>query len=171
MSAINKMGAALGLLALAGLASDPKNGSAITGDGGASVGESVADIPPDYMGHYRDAAGACAELDWALLAAIGKVETNHGRSELPGVSSGTNSAGAAGPMQFLGSTFASIRARHPEIGSDVYDPADAIPAAGHYLCDSGLDTGNEYRAIYAYNHAGWYVTKVREQADDYRAAA
>lgn len=33
-------------------------------------------------------------LDWAVLAAIGKVETNHGRLNAPGVHSGANSAGA-----------------------------------------------------------------------------
>jgi hypothetical protein len=34
-------------------------------------------------------------LDWSILAAIGKIESNHGRSTLPGVAEGTqNYAGA-----------------------------------------------------------------------------
>jgi hypothetical protein len=164
LSSISKLCAALGFVAVAWLASEHKS-SATSGGG------TVADIPAEYLAEYRDAADTCPGLDWALLAGIGKVETDHGRSPLPGVTSGSNSAGASGPMQFLGSTFASVRDRHPEVGSDVYDPADAIEAAAHYLCDSGLRAGNEYEAIWAYNHADWYVAKVRSQADEYRAAA
>lgn len=131
----------------------------------------VADIPAEYLREYRAAADTCPRLNWSLLAAIGKVETDHGRVNLPGVTSGTNHAGAAGPMQFLAPTFAAVRDRHREVGGDVYDPADAIPAAAHYLCDSGLRRGNQYAAIYAYNHADWYVAKVRAQAAKYRTAA
>ncbi|TCP38693.1 transglycosylase-like protein with SLT domain [Tamaricihabitans halophyticus] len=136
----------------------------------APTASPVADIPAEYVGWYRQAAGTCPDLDWALLAAIGKVETNHGRAELPGVSSGTNYAGAGGPMQFLAPTFAEVRSKHPEVGSDLYDPATAIPAAAHYLCDSGLAVGDEYGAIFTYNRADWYVAKVRAQAAAYRAA-
>jgi hypothetical protein len=131
----------------------------------------VADIPPRYLALYRAAADTCTQLEWSLLAGIGKVETDHGRTPLPGVRSGANAAGAMGPMQFLGPTFAAVRARHPEVGSDVYDPRHAIPATAHYLCDSGLRGGNEYAAIFAYNHADWYVAKVRAQAARYRSAA
>lgn len=130
----------------------------------------VGDIPGRYLTLYRQHANTCPGLDWALLAGVGKVETNHGRSNLAGVQSGSNSAGAKGPMQFLGSTFHSVRAKHADVGSDPYDPADAIPAAAHYLCDSGLTNGDEYAAILAYNHADWYVAQVRTQAADYRAA-
>lgn len=152
------------------LAANTKNDSTAepTGHAGPS---SVADIPAAYLTQYKAAGNTCGHLDWALLAGIGKVETNHGRSNLPGVHSGSNSAGAAGPMQFIRSTFASVRARHSDVGSDIYAPGDAIPAAAHYLCDSGLSGGNEYRAIYHYNHAGWYVDKVRAQAKRYRTAA
>lgn len=137
---------------------------------GADGSRRVADIPADYLREYRAAADTCPRLHWSLLAAIGKVETDHGRAELPGVASGENFAGASGPMQFLAPTFAEVRSRHPEVGGDVYDPDDAIPAAAHYLCDSGLNRGDEYAAIYAYNHADWYVAKVRAQAARYRAA-
>ena len=59
-----------------------------------------ADIPAGYVLHYRRAASRCVGLSWTVLAGIGKVESDHGRSHLPGVRSGWNAAGAAGPMQF-----------------------------------------------------------------------
>jgi hypothetical protein len=57
-------------------------------------GAALADIPAAYLALYRQAATVCPGLDWSILAAIGKIETDHGRSPLPGVHSGTNSAGA-----------------------------------------------------------------------------
>jgi hypothetical protein len=59
-----------------------------------------ADIPTGYLRLYRSGARRCPGLSWAVLAAVGKVESNHGRARLPGVRSGWNRAGAAGPMQF-----------------------------------------------------------------------
>lgn len=136
----------------------------------AASGGPVGDIPPRYLALYRKHAAACGPLHWSLLAGVGKVETNHGRTDLPGVHSGANYAGAAGPMQFLPSTFDGVRQSHPDVGSDQYDPATAVHAAAHYLCDSGLADGDVYGAIFTYNRADWYVAKVRAQAADYRAA-
>jgi hypothetical protein len=169
MGAMTKLGAALGVLGVVALIGNnhPSNATAETG----SVPSAVGGIPKRYLAAYKDGATACSGLDWALLAGIGKVETNHGRSNLPGVHSGTNSAGAAGPMQFLYPTFETVRARHSDVGDDIYDPEDAARAAGHYLCDSGLRNGNTYSAIWTYNHAGWYVAQVRTAASRYRAAA
>jgi hypothetical protein len=139
-------------------------------DLGAPAPEAAATggIPADYQVLYRGAGSTCPHLDWALLAAIGKVETNHGRSPLPGVSSGANSAGARGPMQFLPATYAAVRARHPEVGPNVYDPRHAIPAAAHLLCDNGVRDGRIRDAVWSYNHADWYVDKVLTQAAAYR---
>lgn len=128
------------------------------------------DIPADYLALYQRAGSTCAGLDWAVLAGIGRVETNHGRSTLPGVHNGQNFAGAMGPMQFLSGTFTAVRQRHPEIGGDVYDPNDAIPAAADYLCDNGFSS-NPHGAIWQYNHADWYVAEVLDQAHAYRSAA
>lgn len=137
----------------------------------------LADIPGDYLALYQQAAPGCPGLDWTVLAGIGKVETNHGRSNLPGVHSGSNSAGAGGPMQFLSSTFDSIVARHPlpPGGSHPpsrYNPHDAIYAAANYLCDSGARGSRDvHDAILTYNHAEWYVSEVLSQAARYKQAA
>jgi hypothetical protein len=140
----------------------------------------VADIPADYLALYR-AAGERYGLDWAVLAGIGKVETDHGRSQLPGVHAGVNCAGAAGPMQFgigagnhgcgdAGNAWATYGVDGDNDGDrDVYDPADAIPATARYLRASGAP--DDYRrAILAYNHADWYVASVLAWAARYRGA-
>jgi len=97
-----------------------------------------ADIPAAYLELYRAAVKQhCPGLSWAILAGVGKVESNHGRADLPGVRSGLNSAGCcAGPMQFNltdgpPSTWATYGRGSP------YDPADAIPAAARKLCADG----------------------------------
>lgn len=137
--------------------------------------EALADIPPDYLDLYVGAAKVCPGLDWSVLAAIGKIETNHGRSTLPGVADGTeNFAGARGPMQFLQPTFDSVVARHPLPPGGNNSPSpwnkhDAIYAAAYYLCDSGAPKDLR-KAIFAYNHADWYVNDVLEQARKYSVA-
>jgi hypothetical protein len=141
----------------------------------------LADIPADYLATYQRTSHDQG-LDWAILAAIGKVETDHGRSRLPGVHEGVNCAGAAGPMQLgigagnhgcgdAGNAWATYAADGNGDGRrDVYDPADAIPAAGRYLRAAGAP--DDYRqAIFAYNHAAWYVAEVLATADGYRAAS
>lgn len=94
--------------------------------------DALTDIPAEYLVLYRQTATLCSGLDWSILAAIGKIETDHGRSPLPGVHSGTNSAGAGGPMQFLASTFAGVVARHPlppggQSPPSLYDPHSVTP--------------------------------------------
>jgi hypothetical protein len=133
-----------------------------------------ADIPTSYLIRYRQAAGRCPGLSWAVLAAIGKVESDHGRSRLPGVRSGWNRAGAAGPMQFgigvgrAGNAWARYGADFDRDGrTSVYDPSDAIPAAARYLCAAGAPHRLD-RALYAYNHSWAYVAKVKAIAARYR---
>ncbi len=130
-----------------------------------------AEIPADYLALYRASARTCPGLPWGVLAGIGKVETNHGRSSAPGVRSGVNAFGCcAGPMQF------NIRNGPPSTwdrygrGGDVYDPADAIPAAARLLCANGARGGHNLPgAVYAYNHAWWYVDQVLALARAYQA--
>jgi hypothetical protein len=54
---------------------------------------------------YQEAAATCAGLRWTVLAAIGIIESDNGQSDLPGVHSGANAAGAEGPMHFEPATF------------------------------------------------------------------
>ncbi|MDA0173397.1 lytic transglycosylase domain-containing protein [Solirubrobacter taibaiensis] len=135
----------------------------------------LADIPHHYLELYQR-AGARYRIDPWILAAIGHIETNHGRLAAPGVRSGVNNYGCcAGPMQF---SIIGARSTWDAYGVDgnndgrksPYDPADAIPAAARYLKASGAPADYR-RAIFAYNHADWYVADVLAQADVYRGAA
>jgi hypothetical protein len=133
-----------------------------------------ADIPTGYLRLYRTAARRCPGLSWSVLAAIGKVESDHGRSRLPGVRSGWNTAGAAGPMQFgigvgrAGNAWARYGRDFDHDGhTSVYDPGDAIPATADYLCAHGGSRRLD-RALYAYNRSWAYVAKVKTIAARYR---
>ncbi|MGH9098459.1 MAG: hypothetical protein ACRDWB_13670, partial [Acidimicrobiales bacterium] len=75
-----------------------------SGAGGISPGPA---IPAEWLTLYQQAAATCAGLPWAVLAAIGTVETDNGQSGALGVWSGANPAGAEGPMQFEPATFAA----------------------------------------------------------------
>jgi hypothetical protein len=133
-----------------------------------------ADIPTSYLQLYRQAARRCPGLPWSVLAAIGKIESDHGRSRLPGVRSGWNRAGAAGPMQFgigvgrAGNAWARYGRDFDGDGRrSVYDPSDAVPAASRYLCAAGASRRLD-RALYAYNHSWSYVAQVKAIAARYR---
>jgi Transglycosylase SLT domain len=82
-------------------------------------------IPRNYLALYQQ-AGRAYGIPWTVLAGIGKVESDHGRND------GPSSAGALGPMQFLPSTWATYGD-----GGNIYNPADAIPAAARYLLANG----------------------------------
>lgn len=151
----------------------------------------VADIPGNYLALYLR-AGARYGLDWAVLAAIGKIECDHGRLDAAGCNPpGTvNALGATGPMQFLGTTWrvttptGAVPAVGPATGSvssgfatdgdgdgvaDVWNPADAIAAAARYLRAAGAPRDYQ-RAVFAYNHDASYVSDVLARADAYRGA-
>jgi hypothetical protein len=154
----------------------------------------VADIPADFLRLYQDAAAAQG-LDWTVLAGIGKVECDHGRSQLRGCNPrGTvNVAGARGPMQFLGSTWrVSAGTFDPDVAgapvpagqenqgyatdgdgdgiADPWQPADAISAAARFLHRNGAP-GDYNAAIWAYNHSDAYRSSVLRWAETYRSAA
>lgn len=128
--------------------------------------EALADIPEDYLPLYESAARRY-DLDAAILAAIGKIETDHGRYGGPCVASST---GAQGPMQFIPSTWANVGVDGDGDGTkDVCDPQDAIPSAANYLNLSGAPQ-DYHSAVLAYNHAEWYYQDVVAQAERYRAS-
>jgi cell wall-associated NlpC family hydrolase len=163
------MAVPLALILLAG-ASPAASLPAAGVSGGPSV-LALADIPADYLVLYLGAARTCPGLPWGALAGIGKVESNHGRSDLPGVHSGVNYAGAEGPMQFLPGTFAEFAVNADHHGkSSPYDPADAIYTAAAMLCADGAASGTPAgidRAIFAYNHSDAYVSDVLTWAARY----
>ncbi|CNF47710.1 cell wall-associated hydrolase [Mycobacterium tuberculosis] len=137
-------------------------------------------IPSGYFKLYKAAASdkRFGGIPWYLLAGIGEVETEHGGSDLPGVKSGENYAGAGGPMQFLQGTWNDYAIDGPTFGpggepdgepdgmKDRYDPADAIFSAANYLHHKGAP-GNTRKAIYAYNNSWHYVDLVLSWAEKY----
>jgi hypothetical protein len=168
-------GVAVAVLGVLGLVSLGLSTS-IIGGGPPSAG-AQRDIPPVYLALYQAAADTCPGLPWSVLAAIGKVESDHGRSSAPGVTSGANFAGAAGPMQIgiggkAGGAFYKYAVDADGGGASPYDPADAVFTAANYLCRNGAAKGADVaRAVFAYNHADWYVAKVLTVASAYAATA
>jgi soluble lytic murein transglycosylase-like protein len=119
-----------------------------------------------YMDLYKASATKYGfGPDWYILAAVGKVESNHGQTV------GPSSVGAMGPMQFMPTTWETSGVDGNGDGvANVMDPEDAIPAAANYLEDGGAPQ-DLYRALYSYNHADWYVKKVLAVAEAYRRLA
>ena len=123
----------------------------------------AAPIPARYLTLYRQGARTCPGLSWPVLAGIGTVESDNGRSRARGVHRGKNRKGAEGPMQFEPATFAEYAVRaDPRARLTPYDAKDAIFTAARMLCANGAGRGPHglRGAIYAYNHACWYVREV-----------
>jgi membrane-bound lytic murein transglycosylase B len=121
--------------------------------------------PRTYLELYQHSARYCPGLRWQVLAAIGQIESGHGRNM------GPSSAGALGPMQFMPATWAYSGVDGDGDGkADIMNPYAAVPAAALYLCRAGAANGEQglYDAIFAYNHADWYVKKVLDLAARYR---
>ncbi|MEK6271151.1 MAG: lytic transglycosylase domain-containing protein [Actinomycetota bacterium] len=118
---------------------------------------------PSFLVPIYQQCGDRYGIPWEVLAAINHVETAFG-SNL-----NVSSAGAVGWMQFLPSTWSAYGVDASHDGRrNPYDPEDAICAAGRYLRAAG---GQEdlRRAIFAYNHADWYVDLVLGYARQYAA--
>ena len=104
-------------------------------------GPGAADVPRAYLRLYR-AAGRRHGVDWRVVAAIGKNESDHGRSGAAGVRRGLNFADCcAGPMQICTVTSCGGVWQHYATDANgdgrrsVYDPADAIHAAAAIVAD------------------------------------
>jgi len=164
--------AAVGLFSMMVIASLVGVGLSTPDDTPETFGVSAladAEIPPLYLSLYQQ-AGRHYRLDWAIIAGIGKVECDHGRDPDPSCTKegAVNSAGAGGPAQFLASTWAQYGVDADGKGPpDRWDPADAIYGMANYLRASGAP-GNYRKAIFAYNHADWYVAEVEHWASLYR---
>jgi hypothetical protein len=114
-------------------------------------------IPPFLLPIYQ-AAGIEYGVRWEVLAAINEIETDYGRNL------NVSSAGALGWMQFMPDTWKryGVDANHDGT-KDPYNPVDAIFAAARYLKAAGAATDIS-RAVFAYNHADWYVQSVLMRA-------
>jgi cell wall-associated NlpC family hydrolase len=151
--------------------------------GQPAPGTKAKSIPADYLSWYQK-VGQQYGVPWTILAGIGTVESDNGQTTLPGVHSGENAFGAAGPMQIgIGGAAGDVwggAAVHPasevvngvatdeDGGPDasVYDPADAIAGAAKYLLAAGVTT-DPSAAIFAYNHLQSYVESVLYYAGAY----
>src|SRR5438105_14841225 len=109
---------------------------------------------PIFLLPIFQAAGTQYGIRWEVLAAINEIETDYGRNL------SVSSAGALGWMQCMPRTWATygVDANH-DGKRDPYNPVDAIFAAASYLKAAGGDKDIK-KAIFAYNHAGWYVDSV-----------
>jgi len=106
-------------------------------------------------------AGASYGIPWQVLGAINKVESNWGRNM------GPSSAGAVGWMQFMPDTWTRWGVDADGNGvADPWNPTDAIFSAARYLAAAG-GSSDLYRAVFAYNHADWYVQEVLQLANLY----
>jgi len=134
-----------------------------TPPGGGPPGGRQPALPPAWAALDRSAAATCPGLPWSVLAAIGAVESDSGRSTAPGVASGANAAGAEGPMQFEPSTFAAYATVGPggAAPASPYDPVDAVYTAATLLCADGGGSSTGLRgAVLAYDHSTAYVDTV-----------
>ncbi len=122
-------------------------------------------VPASYLMLYKaSAAKYCPGMSWTVLAAIGEIESGNGANN------GPSSAGALGPMQFLPSTWAAwgITAFGQPGPPDIMNPLDAVPSAARLLCAAGAGSAATLsQAIFAYNHATWYVDEVLALASEY----
>ncbi len=117
-------------------------------------------IPPFLLPIYQ-ACGTQYGIPWEVLASINRIETAFGTNL------NVSTAGAQGWMQFMPATWEMYGVDANNDGrKDPYNPVDAICAAARYLKAAG---GEEdlYQAIFAYNHADWYVDEVLLYAKQY----
>ncbi|AKM82808.1 MAG: lytic transglycosylase [Berkelbacteria bacterium GW2011_GWE1_39_12] len=117
---------------------------------------SVHNDPSDFRIVYMAAAKQFG-IPWQLIEAVHQVES--GKS---GSTTTRSGAGAQGPMQFMPGTWRAYGVDGNGDGvADATDVVDAIYGAAHYLARSGADEGRIDDALFNYNHAQWYVTKVK----------
>lgn len=102
----------------------------------------LADIPPDLLSAYRTAAAACA-LPWEVLAAVGKVASDHGR--IPGPT------GLMGALPYL-----------------VAGETDPVRATAAFLCGRGATDPARVPAALAAFSPVIDVTPLLAIADSYR---
>lgn len=115
-----------------------------------------------------------------LLASINGIESDFGRSTLPGVHSGQNPWGAAGPFQIgngtgaAGDSWSQVAEElwgEQADQHDVHNYRDAALGAGQYLQTfpsrpATKDPSTWHDAAFSYNHADWYADDVVAGAEE-----
>jgi cell wall-associated NlpC family hydrolase len=120
-------------------------------------------VPPVLIPIYQRAAAkyGLGPQGPAVLAGINEVETGFGTNL------NVSSAGALGWMQFMPASWEEYGVDANGDGvKDPFNPEDAIYAAASYLSIAGMPA-DTYGAIFAYNHADWYVSEVLANAGCY----
>jgi len=131
---------------------------------------SAPGVPANLLAIFEQAAAShhLGPSGWAYLAAINQIETSFGHDL------SVSTAGAIGWMQIMPATWSQYQVSadpaNPGAPPDPDDPWDAIFTAARYLQASGAP-GNWPTALYAYNHAGWYVAQTRQLAQHYAQTA
>jgi len=159
----------------------------------SKVGE--GQIPKEYIPIYK-AAGEKYNIPWTLIAAIHRVETNFGQDlntssvgaightqfmvktwvgwSFPG---GTRLGDASIPKETLMSPAAI--SKYGGFGvdgdgdgkADPYNVTDAMYSTANYLAANGGASGNYQKAVFAYNHASWYVSRVMGFMKEYTSGS
>jgi len=115
----------------------------------------AAGFNPEWASLYKTAQDTYG-TPWQIIAAIHKVETGQSGDTTKG-----SGAGAKGPMQFITGTFNHWAQDGDGDGkTNIFDVDDAVFTAARHLAAGGAGTGNDYKAIFNYNHSGSYVAKV-----------
>ncbi|MEK7461125.1 MAG: lytic transglycosylase domain-containing protein [Patescibacteria group bacterium] len=107
-------------------------------------------------------AAAAYGIPWEVLEAVWQIES--GKSWDTHVRS---YAGAQGPAQFMPATWRRYGVDGDGDGvANIHSAVDAVYGAANYLAANGANRGDIHRALFAYNHAEWYVQKVLRVADE-----
>jgi len=170
---------AIGLPLMILLMLDPSSQAACSGTPTGPGPTSVPGIPTNLLPIF-EGAGQQFQLGnngWAYLAALNNAESTFGTSQLPGVHSGSNSAGAAGPMQIgIGGAatdnwdtiVAEIPAGLPGGAQppSVYNETDAVYAGAALLKKWGAP-GNWQAALVAWNNYPPEIAQVTQLVAQY----
>ena len=107
-------------------------------------------------------AAAAYGIPWEVLEAVWQIES--GKSWDTHVRS---YAGAQGPAQFMPATWRRYGVDGDGDGvTNIHSAVDAVYGAANYLAANGANRGEIHRALFAYNHAEWYVHKVLGVANE-----
>lgn len=146
---------------------------------GAPSPTAVADIPGPLLAAYQQAAANCPGLPWTVLAAIGKVETDHGRAggATPGQGTGIASRIIGPPLDGSGGTARVVDTDGGRLDGDaVLDralgPMQFLPAtwAGWGRDGDGDGTADPFNSVDAIASAAAYLCGAGGRVDDVNAA-